>query len=165
MKKIQLVILLIIGGIYPFTASAQTTAAKGQKARMIWVYTKQGSLQKGVLYGSSDTSLLIYQGRMNEYLNQKRHELASIIYENIGIIKTKKHGGLLKGLLIGAGIGLAPIVFGQEGAFVAFVSFPLGIVIGSIVGVISKKRYVINGDLTRFQKFANKYAKKLQLKI
>jgi len=161
MKEIQLVILLIIDGIYPFTASAQTTEAKGQKAQMIWVYTKQGSLQKGVLHGSSDSSLSIYQGSMNEYLNKKRNELTSINYENIGIIKTKKQGGLLKGLLIGAGIGLAPIVFGQGGAFVAIISFPVGIIAGSIVGVTSRKKYVINGDLNSFQKFAHKYAKKL----
>jgi hypothetical protein len=156
MRKIQLLILPIICGVHSFTVSAQTATVKVQKAIKVWVYTKQGSLQKGIWDGSSDTSLSIYRGRVNEYLNQKRHELASINYETISIIKVKKHGGLLKGLLIGAGIGLAPIVFGQGGAFVAFISFPVGIITGTIVGITSKKKYIINGDLHAFQKFINK---------
>ena len=159
MKKIQLLILPIICGMHSFTVSAQTATVKVQKAIKVWVYTKQGTLQKGVLDGSGDNSLSIYQGSKNDYLNHKRHELTSINYENVAIIKIKKPGGLLRGLLIGAGIGLAPIVFGQGGAFVAFVSFPVGIITGSIVGITSRKKYVIDGDLNRFQKFLNKYAK------
>jgi len=153
MKKLLIVLLLVVIAV---CGISQTTAVKDQKAAMIWVYTKQGSLQKGVWHSSTDTSLSIYQGSMNEYLNKKSHELASINYENISMIKIKKHGGLLKGLLIGAGIGLAPIVFGQGGAFVAFISFPVGIITGTIVGITSKKKYIINGDLHAFQKFINK---------
>ena len=127
---------------------------------MIWVYTKQGGLQKGVWQGSTDTSLWIYEGKMSDYLNQKSDNAKSVNYENIRLIKIKKPGGLLKGLLIGAGIGLAPIVFGQGGAFVAIISLPVGIIAGSIVGATSKKQYVIDGDLNRFEQFVDKYTKK-----
>ena len=161
MKSIPLFISVVIASIYPFVAPAQTATVKGQKAVMIWVYTKQGGLQKGVWYGNTDTSISICQGKRSDYLNQKSHDVASINYENISIIKIKKPGGLLKGLLIGAGVGLAPIAFGQGGAFVAIVSLPVGIIVGSIVGATSKKKYVINGDLNSFKKFTDKYARKL----
>jgi hypothetical protein len=56
-------------------------------------------------------------------------------------------------------VGFAPVVFGQGGAFVATVSFPLGVIIGSIVGATSKKKFIINGDLQAFQKFTGKVIK------
>ena len=62
--------------------------------------------------------------------------------------KSHKKGGLLKGLLIGGGIGLLPLaagsIFGKSsgeaGAYISMVTFPVGIIAGAIIGATSKKR-------------------------
>lgn len=54
----------------------------------------------------------------------------------------KKHKHyILKGILIGGAIGLAPIVFGEGGAYVAVFSFPLGLIVGGIVGNNTRKKH------------------------
>jgi len=59
---------------------------------------------------------------------------------------------LLQGLAIGGVIGLSPIVFGQGGAFVAILTFPVGIITGAIVGATSSEKYFINGNYAAFNK-------------
>ena len=63
--------------------------------------------------------------------------------------KTHKKGGLLKGALIGGGIGLLPLAIGsifgestgQGGAYISIVTFPVGIIAGAIIGATSKKKH------------------------
>ena len=64
---------------------------------------------------------------------------------------------MLKGLLIGAGIGLAPIVGGEGDAYTTFLTFPLGIITGTVVGGTSKKKYSINKNYQAFLDFTNRY--------
>jgi hypothetical protein len=51
------------------------------------------------------------------------------------------------------------VFFGQGGAYVAVLTFPLGIITGSIVGATSKRRYVIKGDAQALAQFTRKYIK------
>ena len=156
MKRSALLYLLIACS---FVVSAQTDIAKMQKPLQVWGYSKDNKEQKGLLTGVSATTFLISPGRMKEYKNQASPQSVSISYESINIIKIKKAGGLIKGILIGGEIGLAPIVFGEGGLYAAVFAFPLGVIIGGIVGATSKKKYEINGDLSSFQKFTKRVIK------
>jgi len=138
--------------------AAQSELIKVQKPLKAWVSLKEDTLHKGLLTGFSATDLQIYPGSKNEFINHKSADLTTINYKDINIVRTKKPGvgGIIKGMAIGGLIGLVPVVFGEGGAYVAIVSFPVGIVTGAIVGATSKKKYTINGNLTSFQKFTAK---------
>ena len=156
MKKIVFVFLLASHSI---TISAQTDTIKIQKPVNVWIYTKESDIQRGVLTGGFANGLLIYPGSMKDYLKQVRLQPVSISYENIGKIKTKRRGGILKGIGLGGAIGFAPVIAGEGGAYVALMAVPLGVVTGAIVGATSKKKYVINGDAQAFRKFTAKFIK------
>lgn len=141
------------------SVSAQTGITKTKKPVRIWVYTGENKEEKGVLVGASDSTLFIYPGNMSAYWKDTSSQLVNINYEKIHIIKVKKNGGFSKGLWIGAGIGLLPLVFGQGGAYVAIFTFPLGIITGSVIGATAKKKYEINRDLQPFARFTHKYIK------
>jgi hypothetical protein len=80
-------------------------------------------------------------------------------YPDISKIETHKKNGFLKGTLIGAGIGLAPVIVssifgeGEGGAYVSIITFPLGIITGAIIGGTSKKKFYINGEASKFHSF------------
>ena len=119
-------------------------------------------MQQSLLTGGSATTVLIYPGSMKEYKNQASPQSVRISYENITTIKIKKTkgaGGVLKGILIGGGIGLSPAFFGEGGAYAAIIAFPVGVILGAIIGATSKKKYEINGELNSFQKFIHKFIK------
>ena len=156
MKKILLVFLF---ATYSLMLSAQADIVKIRKPLRTWIYTKENTEQRGLLIGYSATTLLIYPGSTTEFYKEKSPQTKSLIYENISLIRVKKINGLIKGLLIGGGIGVAPVVLGYGGAIVAVFTLPVGIITGSIVGATSKKKYEINGDITAFQKFIAKLKK------
>lgn len=155
--KQPLIVLLL--GVYSLTISAQTDTVRNQKPQWVWVYTTAGKMQKGILAGLTDSTLLLYQGSKKAFKKQEAPPLAGIHYKNITIIKTRSKLGFLKGMGIGAGIGIAPVLFGEGGAYVAVLSFPTGLITGSSIGVNSKKKHKINGDFTLFQNFAGKFIK------
>ncbi|WP_152267992.1 hypothetical protein [Agriterribacter humi] len=156
MKQLLIVLLL---GVYSLTISAQTDTIRNQKPQWVWVYTTGGKMQKGILAGRTDSALLLYQGSKKAYKKQEAPPLAGIHYKNITIIKTRSKLGFLKGMGIGAGIGIAPVLFGEGGAYVAVVSFPTGLIAGSSIGFNAKKKNKINGDFAAFRGFADKFIK------
>ena len=156
MKQISFAVLL---GVYSLTISAQTDTVRNQHPQYVWVYTTGGKMQKGILAGHTDSALLLYQGSKRAYKKQEVPALASINYKNITIIKTRIKAGFLKGLGIGAGIGIAPVFFGEGGAYVAALSFPTGLITGSSIGFNTKKKHKINGDFTVFRKFTDTFIK------
>ena len=156
MKQLLIVLLL---GVYSVTISAQTDTIRNQKPQWVWVYTTGGKMQKGILAGRTDSALLLYQGSKKAYKKQEAPPLAGIHYKNITIIKTRSKLGFLKGMGIGAGIGIAPVLFGEGGAYVAVVSFPTGLIAGSSIGFNAKKKNKINGDFAAFRGFADKFIK------
>jgi hypothetical protein len=141
------------------SVSAQNVITKIDKLLNIWIYTEEQTEQKGVLIGASDSALFIYSGSITAYGKEASPPLINMRYDDIRTIKIKKRGAFLKGLLIGGGIGLSPAFFGQGGAYAAVVTFPLGIIVGSIIGATSKKKYEINDNLETFAKFTRKYIK------
>jgi len=157
MKKITLILFFAVSSLW---ASSQDSISKPAKLLKIWVYTKDNTEIKGVFSGASDSGLFIYEGTISEYNEQSSHKMISIDYKNIRLIKTKKRGGLLKGVLIGAVAGLSPAFFGEGGAYVAVITFPVGIITGTIVGATSKKKYEINGESEAFAQFVNKHVKR-----
>lgn len=156
MKKIITLFLLIACS---FVVAAQTGIAKMQKPRQVLIYLKDNKEQNGILTGCSDTTVLIYPGSMKEYKNQSSLQSVSISYESINLIKIKKANGLIGGLSEGGLIGITPVLFGEGGAYAAIITFPLGVIIGSIVGATSKTKYEINGDLSSFQKLTKRVIK------
>ena len=53
----------------------------------------------------------------------------------------KKKHYILRGILIGGAIGIAPVAFGEGGAYVAVFSFPAGLITGAILGASAKRRH------------------------
>ena len=141
------------------TVIAQQDTLITEKTVTTWVYTKQGNMLKGVLAGRSGTDLLLYPGSLKEKKKNIDYQLVRINFDNITIIKTKKPNGLIKGLVTGGAIGFAPVIFGEGGAYVAIIAFPVGIITGTLIGASSKKKYMINGDYTSFLSFTDKFIK------
>jgi hypothetical protein len=133
---------------------AQNTASGTYRPRYYASVTSTDSkIQKGVMIQLNDSSIVLYPGNWQKFYNEKIiQDSVAITYSHIQQIKLKKRGGLVKGLAIGGVIGLSPIVFGQGGAFVAILSFPVGIITGAIVGATSSKKYFINGNYVVFHK-------------
>jgi hypothetical protein len=125
----------------------------------IWVSTTKGGLVKGILVDVSDSSVKIFSGRFSEWNSHSKVSVANETYLNITGIRTHKKGGLIKGLLIGAGIGLSPLLLGtafgegEGGAYASIITLPLGIVTGAIVGCTSKKKFLIGGEASKFHSF------------
>ena len=155
MKRVSMFFLFVIGSL---AIAAQSEFTKVRKPLKAWISLKEDSLRKGLLTGFSTTDLEIYPGSKDEFKNHKSADLTTINYKNIDIIRVKKPGagGIIKGIAIGGLIGLLPVLFGEGGAYVAIISFPLGIITGAIVGATSKKKYAIDGNLSSFQKFTAK---------
>ena len=53
----------------------------------------------------------------------------------------KKKHYILRGMLIGGAIGIAPVVFGQGGGYVAIFTFPTGLITGAILGASARRRH------------------------
>ena len=125
----------------------------------IWVSTTQGDLIKGILVDVSDSSVKVLQGKFSEWNSPSKISVINESYSNITNIKTHKKGGLIKGMLIGTGIGLSPLVVsavfgkGEGGAYVSVATLPLGIITGAIIGGTSKRKFFINGEASRFRAF------------
>ena len=141
------------------TVLAQQDTLVTKKPFITWVYTKQGNMVKGVLAGRSGSDLLLYPGSLKEKKKNIDYPFVRIPFGNITTIKTKKPNGLIKGLLIGGGIGFAPVIFGEGGAYVAIIAFPLGIVTGTLICATSKKKFSLNGDYRLFLSFTDKFIK------
>lgn len=156
MKRILFALLAVV---YSFTISAQADAVKNQTPLYVWVYTTDGKMQKGILAGRTDSAILLFRGRRKDFKKQETPPLEKVHYTDITIIKTRSKLGFLKGMGIGAGIGIAPALFGEGGAYVAIISFPTGLITGSSIGATSKKKHKINGDFAAFRKFTDKFIK------
>ncbi|MEO6455859.1 MAG: hypothetical protein ABIN97_17390 [Ginsengibacter sp.] len=144
------------------SAQQDSTTLKLNPKYKIWVSTRDGNHIKGILAGTSSSSITIFPGGFSEYNGNSKISLINESYTNVTAIQIHKKGGLLKGMLIGAGIGIAPILvgsifgpsIGEGGAYVSFITFPLGTIIGAIIGSTSKKKFFIGGEASRFLHFA-----------
>ncbi len=121
----------------------------------------------GLLMKLEDSAVLVFTGSSKEWKSNSIGKTLKIAYSEIQQIKLKKRNRLLKGALIGLGIGLAPIVVAstlikdgaQGGAFVSIITAPLGLVTGSIVGAASKRNFSIYGKGAQFDDFKKRIKK------
>jgi hypothetical protein len=140
--------------IIVYSSFAQKAASGNYQPRYYASITSMDNkIKKGVMIQLNDSSVALYPDKWRKFYNKRiTHDTVVIAYSQIQKIKLKKQGRLLKGLAIGGVIGLSPIVFGQGGAFVAILTFPVGIITGAIVGATSSEKYFINGNYAAFNK-------------
>jgi hypothetical protein len=74
----------------------------------IWVYGSDGSVTQGILISTTDSSLKIFPGKFGEWNKHSKNSVIDQSCLNISKIETHKKNGLIRGTLIGAGIGLSP---------------------------------------------------------
>ncbi|MEO7048300.1 MAG: hypothetical protein ABI091_23575 [Ferruginibacter sp.] len=122
------------------------------------IQTMNGKIVKGLLLQMEDSSVALFPGKWKKIRKGVIHDSVVITYLQARQIKLKKKNSLLKGLLIGGGIGFAPAFFGEGGAYVALLTFPIGIITGAIVGITSGKKYFINGNYAAFNKMKKRYS-------
>jgi len=166
-KNIQLILL------YPLITTcvnAQVNITFTSTPRhTITIYTLNNNAKDGILTQTSDTAVFIYPGNFREWKQRKKIPINVTPFTIIEKIETKQKGvkKVIKGMLIGAGIGLAPVLVGsifgpstaEGGAYVSLVAVPLGTIVGAVIGATSKKRFQIRGDKIKFQRFRNKVKK------
>ncbi|MEO8961055.1 MAG: hypothetical protein ABI325_04185 [Ginsengibacter sp.] len=128
------------------------------------IQTVHHKIVKGLLLQLEDSSVILYLGNRKEFRKGRIHDSVLIAYSQVHQINLKKQNGLVNGFLIGGGIGLAPVVFGEGGAYVAILTFPIGIITGSIVGA-SGKTYNIDGKYFAFKKMKKKIKKYFQYSL
>ena len=168
MRKI--IPLLIMYIIFAIQTNAQSDSSFNAKPRHhIKIYTVTGDTMGGILTRTNGTAVFIYPGNFREWKQQKTVSITVTPYTTIKKIETRKKGWVkvLNGMVIGAGIGLAPVLIGSlfgpsvgEGAaYVSIAGVPLGIVIGGVVGATSKKKFQIESDKTKFHRFRKKIKK------
>ncbi len=166
-KTIQLTVLY---ALITTCVNAQVDTTFTSKPRhTITIYTLNNNTINGILTRANDTVVFIYPGNFREWKQQKKIPISVTPFTTIQKIETKQKGvkKVIKGMLIGAGIGLAPVLVGsifgrstgEGGAYVSLVAVPLGAIVGSIIGATSKKKFQIQGDKIKFQRFRNKVKK------
>ena len=128
----------------------------------ITLFTISGNRIKGVLLKTSSDNVSLYPGKFAHW--KRRESIAPITtpVESIREIHLKKRNGLLKGALIGIGIGISPVLIssafgrGEGGAYISIVALPLGLILGSIIGITSKKKYTISGNRDQLARLSTK---------
>lgn len=154
-KLISSCVLLTI--VYSSFAQKNITTSNHRPRYHAFIQIINDKEVKGLLVQLEDSSVVLYPGKRKDLRKGVTRDSVAIAYSRIKHIKLKKKNGLLKGLLIGGAIGFAPAFFGEGGAYVALVAFPLGIITGAIVGSTSGKKYAINGSYAAFNKMKKKY--------
>ncbi len=151
--------------LFILSASAQNNnALKHTPKHTIWITTNEGKVIKGILVSTSDSSVEIFPGKKSEYGKQLELSMVKESYLNIAKIQIHKQNAVLKGMLIGGGIALAPALIGpifgkstgQAGSITSVILFPFGIITGAITGIASRKRFLIRGDKRKFYAFHKK---------
>ena len=154
-KLITSSVLVII--VYSSFAQKKITRANHQPRFHASIQIMNHQTVKGLLVQLEDSSVILYPRTRKGFRKEVKLDQVVIAWSQIQQIKLKKKNGLFKGVLIGGAIGFAPVIFGEVGAYVALVAFPLGIITGAIVGITSGKKYTINGNYAAFNKMKKRY--------
>ena len=132
--------------LFFLNASAQNDFNfKSSPKYKIWLYNGQENLTNGFLVSTSDSTAKIFTGKLSEWRSSSKISVTDQFYSNIDHIKIHKKGGLIKGVLIGAGIvfylvgSLFGPSIGEGGAYVSIIAFPIGIITGAIIGSTSRE--------------------------
>jgi hypothetical protein len=137
----------------------------------IFLNTLEGRSIEGLLIKLEDSTVTVFPGSRKEWRKNINENPVKINYSQIQQIKLKRKNGLVRGMLIGMGAGLLPLVGGSvigpnaayTGAFISLLTVPIGFITGGIMGatasVTSKKGYYIRGRLSKFYDFKKRIKK------
>ena len=168
-KVIQFIVPLILFALY--TNAQVDTNPVSRPRHTIKVTTLDNRTIGGILRQTNDTSIFVYPGSFRQWNRKIAIPTTAISYSTINKIQTKKRHGIIKGVLIGAGIGILPVIVdaiftpkgkaksAEGGAYISILAVPLGTSIGGVIGATSKKRFSIQGDQTKFHEFRKKTRK------
>ena len=165
-KLIQLTIGLLL---FAFLTNAQNdTTLVALPRNKISLTTLENRTIDGIVTQTNDSFVFVYQGNFRQWKQRIAIPKTAISYFEINKIQTKKRKGVLKGALIGAGIGILPLFIdaivtskggrpnAEGGTYISIVAVPLGTSIGALIGATSKRRFLIEGHHTKFQRFRKK---------
>ena len=151
-----------------YISFAQKRSEYNQRPRYkIVLQTVDEKMVKGLLIEIKDSSITVYPGNSNRIGSEEMSHTENIEYSQIQQIKLKRKNGLLKGMAIGTGIGILPVLVGgifgrstgEGGAYVSLVAVPLGFITGGVIGATSRKKYNVHGDFSQFRDFKKRVKK------
>lgn len=122
---------------------------------------------KGLLIEIKDSSIIVFPGNSNRIGSEEMSRVENINYAQIQQFTLKHRNGLINGMGIGAGIGILPALVGgifgpstgEGGAYVSVITFPLGLITGTIIGATSHKKFNLHGDFSQFHNFKKRVRK------
>jgi len=154
---------LVMIWLIPFFSSAQYQAPSPRYS--IHLTTMDGNTLKGLLMEVSDSSITIYPGKQKDW--KSNLPPVHFSYAQIQQIKLKKKGGTVKGLLIGSLIGATPILLKplipvaiggpKKSGFGSLAIFTGSVTVGTLWGGKAVWGANINGELSIFKTFKNRY--------
>ena len=166
MKKALLVMTLLLMALTGLIAQKDSLTEMRLRYK-IELTTADKNVLQGWFVNSRNSSLLVYTGTQRDWKNNAQYNLVQFDYNNIQLVKLKKRNSGAKGMLIGAGIGAAifasSFLIPEKGCgckqvgpeVFAFFGIPVGMIAGSIIGAIHKKKFRINSSKSNFNAFKN----------
>ena len=148
--------------LMPLCLCATALNVREKPRYKIILFTSNGNKIKGILLNCSPTSVSLYPGNFSSWKQQKDYDTVTMSVDNILQIHLRKRNGLLRGMAIGTGIGISPALVssalgeGEGGAYLSIVTLPLGFLLGSVIGLVSKKKFIISGDPKKLNHLNNK---------
>ncbi len=103
--------LLGLSIFYAVGTSAQVDTTFAAKPRHnIKISTLNNNTVNGILIRRDDITVFVYPGNFRDWNQQKTFPITITPYSTINKIQTKKRNGIIKGVFIGAGIGIMPVL-------------------------------------------------------
>jgi len=133
----------------------QWTKKRSRLPLPVYLNTVDERSMAGTIQSISD-SAIIFSAKPGSKQGEANN--MEISYTNIRQIKIRNKNGILKGFFYGTGIGLLPAIGGaiigkgEGGAYVSVITFPLGVITGTLIGT-SRKKFNINGNASSFSDF------------
>lgn len=172
-NSMNTVVLCLSCLLFHFNSTSQTSTQIGKKKVLkVSMNTDAGHI-KGYIYNVTDTSVTISQDiAYNDSISANDTRLKTFNYYNINSVSRVRKGSILIGALAGAVTGAilgsatyqepeinAGYVNRGVAAFAGGIVWtPVGILVGAIV---RKKKFRINKDINRFQRFKSNVLRKV----
>jgi hypothetical protein len=151
---IALLLIFLCGKLH-----AQETEEKIKPICTIHVTTMNENKMKGLLILTKDSVVAVYPGNHKQWNKGKKYNAVVFGFSRIKKVTIKKNNRVLKGISVGAVIGMLPALskgFKDDKSGITQLTeltVPVGIVTGAIVGVSAQRTFMINGTGSLFYKF------------
>lgn len=153
--------------LFSFIANCQTdTIFNGRSPRRtVTVQTTDGRRFAGLIQKTDSAAVYVYSGKFRDWRRKMVLPIQVLQYDSIYAITARRRvgKGMLRGIGIGAALGSSPVIgaafgpsIGQGAGYVMIITFPLGVLTGGIAGALDKRRFVIDGDKSRFLRFVGR---------